>query len=243
MATILLISDPAPNEKLKRKFYKSNTKMIFPFQKQEKRVEPPVSDPSKNSYATISKPHQWTNNITPPNNFRSEEEWIAHTIESLFKRLDAIKAQKSSQHNTPSTSSATRSNVMTLSMPAPEQRNEPTNLNTSSATQSITPPDTSAAENVDDEMDYTTVSTKRSRRHDSSDEEPNSPRTKKPASGSPASGQDGTPVQKGREGGIYQRSLPSLLTLLDLEEGSPVREIRLPDGIPDLQPTQRKDPR
>ena len=49
---------------------------------------------------------------------------------------------------------------MTLSMPAPEQRNEPTNLNTSSATQSITPPDTSAAENVD-EMDYTTVSTKK----------------------------------------------------------------------------------
>ena len=44
-------------------------------------------------------------------------------------------------------------------MPAPEQRNEPTNLNTSSATQSIAPPDTSAAENVD-EMDYTTVSTK-----------------------------------------------------------------------------------
>ena len=48
---------------------------------------------------------------------------------------------------------------MTLSMPAPEQRHEPTNLNTSSATQSIAPPDTSASENVD-EMDYTTVSTK-----------------------------------------------------------------------------------
>ena len=49
-------------------------------------------------------------------------------------------------------------------------------------------------------LDYITVSTKRGR-HDSSDEEPNSPRTKKPASGSRASGQDGTPVPKGSEGG------------------------------------------
>ena len=51
--------------------------------------------------------------------------------------------------------------------------------------QSIAPPDTSAAENVDDEMDYTTVSTKRGRRHYSSDEEPNSPRTKKGGERSP----------------------------------------------------------
>ena len=48
--------------------------------------------------------------------------------------------------------------------------------------------------------------------------------------------------QKEGKGEIYQRSLPSLLTLLNLEEGSPVREISLPDGIPDLQPTQMKDP-
>ena len=33
--------------------------------------------------------------------------------------------------------------------------------------------------------------------HDSSDEEPNSPATKKPASGSPASGRDGTPMLTG----------------------------------------------
>ena len=60
-------------------------------------------------------------------------------------------------------------------------------------------------------MDYTTVSTKRGRRHDNSDEEPNSPRTKEPASGSPASGQDGTPVSKGREGGDLPKisSLPA----------------------------------
>ena len=49
--------------------------------------------------------------------------------------------------------------------------------------------------------------------------------------------------QKEGKGDIYQRSLPSLLTLLNLEEGCPVREISLPDGSPDLQPTQMKDPR
>ena len=48
--------------------------------------------------------------------------------------------------------------------------------------------------------------------------------------------------QKEGKGEIYQRSLTSLLTLLNLEEGSPVREISLPDGIPDLQLTQMKDP-
>ena len=43
------------------------------------------------------------------------------------------------------------------------------------------------------------------------------------------------------KGEIHQRSLSSLLTLLNQEEGSPVREISLPDGIPDLQPTQMND--
>ena len=75
-----------PKWKIEKKILQIKYEDDIPFSEARKRVEPPVSDPSKNSFATISKPHQWTNNITPPNNFRSEEEWIAHTIESLFKR-------------------------------------------------------------------------------------------------------------------------------------------------------------
>ena len=48
---------------------------------------------------------------------------------------------------------------------------------------------------------------------------------------------------KGEEGAIYLRSLPSLPTLLTLEDGGPVREISLPHGLPISQTTQVRDPR
>ena len=47
--------------------------------------------------------------------------------------------------------------------------------------------------------------------------------------------------QKGGEGEIYLRSLPSLPTLPSLEDGSPVREISLPHGLPVSQTTQVRD--
>ena len=108
--------------------------------------------------------------------------------------------------------------------------------------QSIAPPDTSAAENVDDEMDYTTLSTKEVvvmialMRNQIVLEQKSLPLVPQPV------GRMALLCQKEGKGEIYQRFLPSLLTLLNLEEGSPVREISLPDGIPDLQPTQMKDP-
>ena len=49
--------------------------------------------------------------------------------------------------------------------------------------------------------------------------------------------------QKGGEGEIYLRSLPSLPTLPSLEDGGPVREISLPHGLPVTQTTQVRDPR
>ena len=49
--------------------------------------------------------------------------------------------------------------------------------------------------------------------------------------------------QKGGEGEIYQRSLPSLPTLLSLEDGGPIREISLLHGLPLSQQTQVRDPR
>ena len=48
--------------------------------------------------------------------------------------------------------------------------------------------------------------------------------------------------QKGGEGEIYLRSLPSLPKLLHLEDGDPVRETSLPHGLPVSQ-IQVRDPR
>ena len=48
--------------------------------------------------------------------------------------------------------------------------------------------------------------------------------------------------QKGGEGEIYLRYLPSLPTLINLEDGGPVREISLPHGLP-ISQIQVRDPR
>ena len=90
-------------ENLERKFENN-----ISFHEARKRIEGPLSDPMKNSYTHVSKPHQWTNNIKNPNSFKSEEEWFAHTIQSLLERLDAIRAKKSNQNDMPSTSSASQ---------------------------------------------------------------------------------------------------------------------------------------
>ena len=78
----------------------------------------------------------------------------------------------------------------------PEQRNESTVSNSRSALPPFTQLEKSAASDDENEIESITVSTKRGH-HDISDEEPNSPATKKPASGSLASGRDGTPVLTG----------------------------------------------
>ena len=111
-------------EILKRKFQNN-----ISFREARQQVEGPATDPSKNSYANVTKPHQWTNSIKNPNIFTSEEEWLTHTIDSLLKRLDEIKNQKSNQNKAPCTSSASQSNEITLPVSTqitPEQRNEST---------------------------------------------------------------------------------------------------------------------
>ena len=49
--------------------------------------------------------------------------------------------------------------------------------------------------------------------------------------------------QKGGEGEIYQRSLPSLPTFLSLENGGRVRAISLPNGLPNSQAKEMRGPR
>ena len=181
-------------EILKRKF-QNNISIHEGWQ----QVEGPATDPSKNSYANVTKPHQWTNSIKNPNIFTSEEEWLPHTIDSLLKRLAEIKNQKSNQNEAPCTSSASQPNEITSPVSTqitPEQRNESTISNSRSALPPTNQLDASAASDDENEMESISASSKRGR-HDSSDEEPNSPVSKKPASGSPGSGWDGTHVSTG----------------------------------------------
>ena len=165
-----------------------------PFHEARQQVEGPATDPSKSSYASVVKPHQWTKIITSPNNFKSEEDWLMHTIDSLLKRLDNIENHKSIQNNVPCTSSASQLPVSTQIIQ--EQINEPTVSNSGSASPLTAQLIASAASDDENEMGSINASSKRGN-HESSDEEPNSPVSKKPASGSPASGWDGTTVPTG----------------------------------------------
>ena len=117
-----------------------------------------------------------------------------YTIDSLLKRLYNIKNQKSIQNNVPCTSSATQLPVSTQIIP--EQINEPTVSNSRSASLLTAQLEASAASDDANKMENISASSKRGH-HDSSDEEPNSPVSKKPASGSPASRRDSTSVPTG----------------------------------------------
>ena len=121
-----------PKWKNEKEIIKVKYQKNIPFHEARQQVEGPVTDPSKNSYATVSKSHQWTSNIKAPNTFKTEEEWLTHTIDSLLKRLDAIKAQKSIQ-NKPSTSFASQLCEITLPAHASEHTNESRKLNSASA--------------------------------------------------------------------------------------------------------------
>ena len=166
-----------------------------------KRIEGPLSDPTKNSYANVSKPHQWTNNIKNRNNFKSEEEWLAHTIQSLLERLDAIRAQKSNQNGMPSTSSASQLDEIALPVSASEQKHESEKLNSASALPSTVPRNTIVVSNEENDMEITSASAKRPINDDSSEEEQASSLPAKKAATSSASEQSGTRVPKGRGGG------------------------------------------
>ena len=80
-----------PKWKIEKKILQIKYENDIPFSKARKRVEPPVSDPSKNSYAAVSKPRPWSNTVKPPSDFKSEEEWLTLKINYCLKRLDDIK--------------------------------------------------------------------------------------------------------------------------------------------------------
>ena len=177
---------------LKRKF--QNNKI---FHEARQQVEGPTTNPSKNSYANVTKPHQWTNSIKNPNIFISEEEWLTHTIDSLLKRLDEIKNKIKTKHLAP-VLPLNQIKLIYLYQPKLLLKKE---MNEQFRILGLLYHRLHNLRNLQlqmlkNEMESISASTKRGH-HDSSDEEPNSPVTKKPASVSPASGRDGTPVLTG----------------------------------------------
>ena len=222
-----------PKWKIEKEIIKVKYQKNIPFHEARQQVEGPVTDPSKNSYATVSKSHQWTSNIKAPNTFKTEE-WLTHTIDSLLKRLDAINAQKSIQ-NKPSTSSASQLCEITLPVHAFEHTNESRKLDSASAMPSSVQHDTSAAQSDDNEMDINIITPKRAIHEVSSEEEPTSPLpTKRTAPGPLASGQDGTFVPKGAgRGGPSKISTFCPNPPRSGGQGSSGRDrspIRIPDG-------------
>ena len=114
-------------------------------------------------------------------------------------------------------------------------------MSTESALQSAASNDVNNDEN---EIEMLTMINKRTFNENSSEEDTNNPLPAKKAATSSQLVSSLAPVcQKGGEGEIYLRSLPSLPTLPSLEDGGPVREISLPHGLPVSQTTQVRDPR
>ena len=80
-----------PKWKMEQKILQIKYEENISFHEARKRVEPSVSDPSRNSCASTTELHPWSNTITHPSHFKSEEAWLSHTIEDCLKRLEAIK--------------------------------------------------------------------------------------------------------------------------------------------------------
>ena len=107
-----------------------------------KRVQPPSSDPSKNSYATATKTPQqstrpqqpWARNIRSPTDFDTEVQFLKYIMNYCLTRLDAISNQAPahdtpnatiSEHSAPKDESATNADTILLESAASnDQSNE-----------------------------------------------------------------------------------------------------------------------
>ena len=176
--------------------YKEN----ISFADARKRVQP-ISDPSKNYYATVTqtppqsaRPQQpWARNIRPPTEFQTEVQFLKYILNYCLTRLDAIGNEQIPVHNTAATQDPVE-NIPTI--------NTDTVLNNNTAA-------SNDENNVD--MAYVTTSAtamKRSVDDDSSDEESRPNAKKMSAASSPASKWPDTAVSKEREG----RDLPRIST-------------------------------
>ena len=178
--------------------YKEN----ISFADARKRVQP-ISDPSKNSYASVTqtppqsaRPLQpWARNIRPPTDFQTEVQFLKYILNYCLTRLDAIGNEQIPVNHTAATEDPVQN--------TPTINTDNTNvLNTNTAA-------SNDENNVD--MQYVIASAtamKRSVDDDSSDEESRPNAKKMSAASSPASMRPDTAVSKEREG----RDLPRIST-------------------------------
>ena len=167
--------------------YKEN----ISFADARKRVQP-ISDPSKNSYASVTqtppqsaRPLQpWARNIRPPTDFQTEVQFLKYILNYCLTRLDAIGNEQIPVNHTAATEDPVQN--------TPTINTDNTNvLNTTNT----------AASNDENNVDMQYVI-------DSSDEESRPNAKKMSAASSPASMRPDTAVSKEREG----RNLPRIST-------------------------------
>ena len=194
------ISKDCPIWKQEKDIVTLKSKESISFADARKRVQP-ISDPSKNSYASVTqtppqsaRPLQpWARNIRPPTEFQTEFQFLKYILNYCLTRLDAIGNEQIPVHHTAATEDPVE-NIPTI--------NTDTVLNNNTAA-------SNDENNVD--MAYVTTSAtamKRSVDDDSSDEESRPNAKKMPAASSPASKRPDTAVSKEREG----RDLPRIST-------------------------------
>ena len=178
--------------------------------------------------------------ILLPIDFRTEIEYLKYTLNYCLTRLDTL--DEITPENPVPRDAPSSDETPPPTQTTPEQTNETTIPNTESPLQSAASNDIINDEN---EIEMLTMSNKRPIHEDSSEEDPASPLPAKRLPLVPQLLGSLAPMcQKGGEGEIYQRSLPSLPTLLRLEDGGgPVREVSLPHGLPVSQPIHVRDPR
>ena len=178
--------------------YKDN----ISFADARKRLQP-ISDPSKNSYASVTqtppqsaRPLQpWARNIRPPTEFQTEVQFLKYILNYCLTRLDAIGNEQIPVNRTAATEDPVENTPAT-------NIDDTTVLNTNAVA-------SNDENNVD--MQYVVASAtamKRSVDDDSSDEESRPNAKKMSAASSPASMRPDTAVSKKREG----RDLPRIST-------------------------------
>ena len=176
--------------------------------------------------------------IRLPIDFRTEIEYLKYILNYCLTRLDTldeITPENPVPRVAPSSDETPHPPQTT-----PEQQNETTILNTESTLQSAASNDV----NDENETEMLTMSNKKTLSEDSSERTPIILFQQKKLPLAPQLVSSLAPVcQKGGEGEIYLRSLPSLPTLPSLEDGGPVREISLLHGLPVSQTTQVREPR
>ena len=196
-------SKDCPKWDLEKRIIKLKYTEKISFADARKRVQPPTSDPSKNSYATATKTPQqstrpqqpWARNIRSPTDFDTEVQFLKYIMNYCLTRLDAISNQAPAHD----TSNAT---ISEHSVPKDESTTNAATILLESA---------ASNDQSNDEMECLAANIKRRVHEDSSDDDIDTNPNKKSASSSPASKRTGTHVsrERGREDPPKISSFPS----------------------------------